>query len=380
MGHWDRLGTARALPGSPPSASRCGRNNVFPIAMSPAPLQSKPPAAAHLQHISSCYRIRGSHAAPRCGMATARHGTAGRDRQLPLPGTNLGLTLPAAPQGSPCLCRVVSIPPPCQAPGTPLARATPPKIAHPTGGRLRWPGAWLPASPGSAVGQPRSPDRCHPHHAQCWGATTGTPRLAPGLHPDLGAECYAGSWGSPTPPCGARLSPHRSPAPVSSCTLSGGTRAPTLANPPSSPPKSTGAQGTSAQQMGKGCERDEIRQIRTKMKEGRAGCGMGRGGAPQPLAGAAATGSYRQPKGLPASQQIYLSLTITARYCSSGHVLAAASSSGLFYLSPPSSPGRSSSHPASSPPPAPLLPGLICAHPKGPWSSPAPRVPSATRP
>lgn len=50
-------------------------------------------------------------------------------------------------------------------------------------------------------------------------------------------------------------------------------------------------------------------------------------------------GNYCQPKGLPASQQIYLLLAITTQYCS-GHMLAAASSLGYFiYLSPPAAPG-----------------------------------------
>lgn len=135
VGHWDRLGTAWVLAGSPRGAAgtmcfqspcpqpRRNPNHLWPLACNPS---------------APGYRINGSHVAPRCGLATAHHGTAGRDRQLPLHGANPGPVLPAAPRGSPCPCRVVSILPP----GTPLARASPPKIAHSSGGCLWWPVAW----------------------------------------------------------------------------------------------------------------------------------------------------------------------------------------------------------------------------------------------
>lgn len=93
-GSLGQAGTALALPGSPHSAGQCCWDNVFPIAVSPAPLQSKPPAAARLQPISS--RLPNKWIT-RHGLATACRGTTGRDRQLPLPGANLRLALPAAP-------------------------------------------------------------------------------------------------------------------------------------------------------------------------------------------------------------------------------------------------------------------------------------------
>lgn len=223
---------------SPCPQPRCNPNHLRPLACNPS---------------APGYRINGSHAAPRRGSATACHGTASRDGQLPLPGANPCLVLPAAPAHAGWF---PSCPPPT--PGNTIGTCIPsknspflrqvPVVAHGlVPSHQRWGGGLSGPQGEMALAAPR------------WGDVTGMPRLAPGWEPG-GVQGPGEPRFLPMVPGSAGASPHRSPSPASPRALSGEGQGPPPQPTHLRPPKSMGAQSAAAQQTGKGmgCERGEI--------------------------------------------------------------------------------------------------------------------------
>lgn len=195
MCHRDRLGTARALPGSPPHAGWCCWDNVFPIAVSPAPLRSKPPASAHSPathqlllpntrgargptlcrgHRSPRHRGQGWAAAPsRDKPCPAAPAPAGWSPSCPHPGNTVGTCI--SPKNSPSRWWVPVVAQ-CLAASVPLQIHGTAALSRP-----------VPSAPCTALG------------GHEWDTQAGT-----------GAAPQAGCWGALIPHHGARLSPHRS--------------------------------------------------------------------------------------------------------------------------------------------------------------------------